>query len=191
MLQLVVEFHDRSLVAHSIAVVRCGPHGDQLFIEPVLESFLNELMSSADYFQVVDVAEILGDFGPEEPAGASRVGGPGFNFLGVTPEQVGESSLKRDLDLSLYGSYLVDGFDVWTETTVNTEHTTVDEGAEREVIEHVREVSPGVDVAVLAVDFVVEPVGTRGLSGLVVASQKGDAVGVVDLQEQQQFHGFN
>lgn len=74
---------------------------------------------------------------------------------------------------------------------MHAKNSAVDKRAKREVVEDIGKVFPGVDVAVLSVDFVIEAVGARSLPGLVVSSKESNAVRVVDLEEEEEFHGFN
>src|SRR5690606_25133346 len=51
-LQILVKFQDTSNVTASVAIVWCRPHSDQEFREQVFVTFLNELMSTADKFEI-------------------------------------------------------------------------------------------------------------------------------------------
>jgi hypothetical protein len=68
---------------------------------------------------------------------------------------------------------------------------TVDDSADGEVVEDLGAVLPGVGVAVLSVDLIVEAVDGGDLSGFVVASEEGDSFGVFDLEAEEVFEGFD
>lgn len=50
---------------------------------------------------------------------------------------------------------------------------------------------PGIDVAVLSEDFLVEAVCLSGLSGFVISSEEGDALRVLDLETEEIFDGLD
>jgi hypothetical protein len=68
---------------------------------------------------------------------------------------------------------------------------TVDDSADGEVVEDLGAVLPGVGVAVLSVDLIVEAVDGGDLSRFVVASEEGDSFGVFDLEAEEVFEGFD
>ena len=49
----------------------------------------------------VDLSELRGNFGSEEPARPSRADGPGLDVVRVGPHQVTEGALVRDLLLGV------------------------------------------------------------------------------------------
>ena len=63
-------------------------------------------------------------------------------------------------------------------------HLVLDEGGEGEEVEEVGEETPDIGVAVFAQTLVVEAVYLGDLSGLVIATEDGDAVAVSEL------HGY-
>lgn len=69
---------------------------------------------------------------------------------------------------------------------MQTEDLVLDESGEGEEVEEVGEVLPDVGVAVLAETLVVEAVDLRDLARLVVAAEDGDALGVADLEGDEQ-----
>lgn len=81
-------------------------------------------------------------------------------------------------------AYLIDSLDLWRKSTVNTKHLSIDDCSERQVIEYFCAVFPGVGVAILAIDFIEESVHLGDLAAFMVASQKGDLVGILDFEAQ-------
>ena len=123
-------------------------------------------MSSGDQVKTVDMVEVIGDFGSENPACSSCINGPILDIFGVGPHQISKWTFVRDFNLPIDGSDLVDGFDLRTETTVNTESFSVDDGSERKVVEDFCAVFPGIGVAILSVDFIVKTIDGGNLSEL-------------------------
>lgn len=74
---------------------------------------------------------------------------------------------------------------------MHAEHPAVDDRAEREVVEDLAAPAPDVAAAVLALAFVVEAVHLRDLAGLVVPPNQRYALGVADLEREQQQEGLH
>jgi hypothetical protein len=89
------------------------------------------------------------------------------------------------------GPDVVEGIDAGRETAVQTEDLVVDQGGKRQIVEKICEVFPDVRVAVLAEALVVEAVDLGDLAGLVVTAEDGDALGVPDLERDQEGHGLD
>lgn len=73
---------------------------------------------------------------------------------------------------------------------MNAEDLAFDQGANAEIVEYFGAVLPGVDVAILAHSLLVETVDGCNTASLVVASQKRDAVGVLQLKAKQKLECF-
>lgn len=170
-LHLFVDVEDGSDVTASVAVVWCGPHGDEvLILEPVSEAVHDELMSAGDHFKIVDVVKFGRDTGSEEPASASWGESPSLDLLWVGPHEVAEGALVWDLHAAFEQANLVEGLDVWREATMDTEDLSFNDGTDAEEVEHFGAVFPRVGVSVLSDSLVVETVDGSDLTGLVVST---------------------
>lgn len=138
-------------------------------------------MSSANQAEIIDSVELLGDLGSEEPSSASGTHGPSLDVLRVRPHEIAEGSLVGDLLASLDSSDLIDGLNIRGETSMDTEHLTLDEGGNAEVVEHLSAVLPRVRVTVLSDDLVIESIDRSDLSRFVVSSEKSDVTRITDL----------
>lgn len=74
---------------------------------------------------------------------------------------------------------------------MQAEDLVVNEGGEGEIVEEVGEGFPDVGVTVLAQALVVEAVDLGDLARLVVAPQDGNALGVSDLEGDEEGDGFD
>ena len=86
---------------------------------------------------------------------------------------------------------LIKSLDVWGEATMDAEDLAFNDGCDSEVIKDLDAVLPWVSVAVLADALVIESVDGSDLPGLVVSSEEGDAVWVLQLEAQEQLKSFN
>lgn len=68
---------------------------------------------------------------------------------------------------------------------------TVDDCSDGEVVEDLSAVLPGIGVTVLPVDLIVKAINSSDLSGFVVATEKGDPIGVLDLEAEQVLEGLD
>lgn len=86
---------------------------------------------------------------------------------------------------------VIESIDTRREASVEAEDLVVDEGGEGEVVEQVGKVLPDIGVSVLAEALVVEAVDLSDLTRLVVAAEDGDALGISDLEGDEQGHCLN
>ena len=124
-------------------------------------------------------------------------------FLGIGPKQVAKETLIRDIGRPL------DHFDVavlvelLTETTVHAQDLVIYESCDGELFEDVDEFFEKAAVFLgwrlkryfrFSLPFeerLIEAVDVRERVALVIASQQEEVLGVLDLESQQQQHGFN
>lgn len=64
----------------------------------------------------------------------------------------------RNFNFSINGSNLVDGLDLWAETSVDTECFSVDDGTNWKVVKDFGTVLPWIWVSILSVDFIIKAV---------------------------------
>jgi hypothetical protein len=122
--------------------------------------------------------ELAGDLVSEQPAGTTRTNSPRFYVLWIGPDEVAERALVRNLLGSGHHADLVDGADLWAEAAVDAQDLAIDNGGEDKEVKNVTAGLPHRSVAVLLLTFLVEAVYLCNLAGLVVASDKDDAIGV-------------
>jgi len=72
-----------------------------------------------------------------------------------------------------------------------TEHFSINHSSNWQVVEHLSAVLPRIGVAIFSVDLIIEPIDCSDLSGLMIASEKSDPVGVFNLQTEQVLKGFH
>lgn len=143
-------------------------------------------MGSCHQCQAVVVVKGLTNVLAKSVAGTSWAYSPSASVVGVTPKQVAHGAFMGHLLDSVKSADVVKGINTRRETTVETEDLVVNEGCEGEVVEEVGKVLPDIGVAVFAQAFVVEAVDLGDLARLVIATEDGDALGVADLERDEQ-----
>ena len=123
-------------------------------------------MGSGNQVNTVDVTKVVSDFWAEYPSCASGIDGPVLDVFGVGPHQIAEGAFMGNFNFSVNGSDLVDGLDFWTETSVNTESFSVDDGSDWQVVKDFCAVFPWIGVSVLSVDFIIKAINGGDLSKL-------------------------
>ena len=132
-IQLLSKVHDGGDVAAAVAVVGSTPDGDDGFVfkvplyaalalaEPIqnrslayLIAFINELMSTGNKLEAVDVVELCSDLVAEQPSSTTWRYSPSSNVLRVAPDQIAEGAFVRDLLSSSNDAYLVKRADLRT-----------------------------------------------------------------------------
>ena len=211
-LQILVHLHNRSDVTAAIAVVRGGPHGDELVVEHPLVALHHQLMRSAHHIEVVvrvklpvtvtRSTHLAHHVASEEVATSSGAHSPARGvLLRIGPQQVTEPALQRNLlntvnrtDLVMISTsqeYFIQSRDGRRETAVHTEDATVHKGADGKKIEHVDTLLPDVGSAVLPHALVIKTIHLGDLPALVVSTKKRNAVWVEDLQRKQEQKRFD
>lgn len=188
---VLIELQNGCLVVHSIAIVRGGPKGDQLFVEPIDVPFLHKLMCPDDEVDFVEEIELIDHFVSEYPPSSSGIASPRFYVLGIRPHEISQWSFVRYFLFPVEQSHLIDGGQVGGESAVEAEDVAVDDGSQRQVVERLIEVFPAVGVAVFFIDFVQEAVHHCYVSAFVVAAEEVDAVGVLDFEAEEQRYRFD
>jgi len=74
---------------------------------------------------------------------------------------------------------------------MDTKNFAFDLRTDAKVVENFAAVFPGIQVAVLANNFVVEAVCLGDSTGLMIASKQGDASWILQFQAHQELEGLN
>ena len=69
-----------------------------------------------------------------------------------------------NFNFSINGSDLVNGLNLWTETSVNTEGFSINDSTNWQVVKDFSAVFPWIWISVFSVDFVVKSINGRDLS---------------------------
>lgn len=176
---LLVDSHDRCYVAATVTVVGRRPHGyNRVLVEVILVTLVDQLVSSGDELQTIDMIELGCDLVTEEPAGATGTDSPRLYVFGIGPDQVAECSFVGNFLRAGNDPDLIDRPDLRAQTTMDAEKFSIDNGGEHQKVEHVAARFPDGCIAILLLAFFVESVDLRDLTGLVVAANKHDPVWV-------------
>jgi len=88
-------------------------------------------------------------------------------------------------------SDVVKSINAGRQTAVKTENLVVDESSQGQVVKEVGEVFPHVGIAILAQTLVVKTIHLCDLTRLMIATEDGDALGVSNLESDQESDSLN
>lgn len=148
-LEIFTHLAHRGQVPASVAVVGGAPHRHHvLLLKMVLVALVNQLVRSGNQRQIVDMAELFGNFVSKQPAysrqsdlmscsspdrrfltSSSRTDSPGLHVLRIRPHQVTEGTFMRNLLRPCYDAYLVQCPNFRTQSSMHTQNLSVDDGA--------------------------------------------------------------
>jgi hypothetical protein len=135
-------------------------------------------VSTSNEFEAVDVIELSRNLVTEEPASTARRDSPSLNIFRVTPDQIAESTLMRDLLSTSNDADLINGTNLRAQTTMNTKNFTINDGSEDKEIENLAARLPNRRVTILLLTLLIKTIDLSDLARLVVASDEGDLVRV-------------
>lgn len=127
-------------------------------------------MSTSNKFQAVDMIELGRNLVAKEPTSTTGRNSPSIDILGITPDQVTEGTLMRNFLSAGDNTDLIDGTDLRTQTTMNTENFTINNGSKNKEIEDLAARFPNRSIAILLLTLLVETINLGDLTGLVVTS---------------------
>jgi len=190
--ELVVHIQDRCNITASVAIVWCGPNGNEVLIsEPIFEAVHDKLMRSGNQRNVIDVIKLSSHSRSEEPSSTSGRHSPCFNIFWVGPHKITERSLVWDFHSSVNESHLIDSFNLGRETSVNTEDLALDNSTNAKIVENFCAIFPRVGISVLSNSLIIETVHGCDLSGLMVTSEQGDVRWVLEFEAQKELESLN
>ena len=143
-----------------------------------LVSFVDKLVSTSDELEAVDVIELGRDLVTKKPSSTTRRNGPSLNIFRVTPDQIAESTLMRNLLSTSNDTNLINGADLRAQTAMNTEDLSINDSSEDKEIENLAARLPDRSVTILLLTFLIETIDLSNLAGLMVASNEGNLVGI-------------
>jgi hypothetical protein len=146
-----------------------------------LVALIDQLMSSGNQLQPIDVIEFGGDLVSEEPACTTGRYRPGLNVLRIGPDQITESTLMRDLLSTCDNSNLINSTDFRAETTVDAEHFAIDDSGKDQEVEHLAAGLPNGSIAIFLLTFLIEAIDLGDLTRLMVATDEGDLIRITKM----------
>lgn len=93
-------------------------------------------MGTSNQLQAIDVIELCSDLVTEQPASTTRRNSPGLDILGITPNQITERALMRNLLSTCYDTDLIDSANLRTQATMNAEDLAINDSSKNEEIEN-------------------------------------------------------
>ena len=109
--QRVIYFKYSRFVPTTIAVIRGGKYGDELFIMVPGEPIHHQLVCSYDKAESVDIVKLVGDILSECVPCTSRRNTPSFTVLWVTPHEVANRAFVWDFLYACQCSNMVEIID--------------------------------------------------------------------------------
>lgn len=143
-------------------------------------------MGPVDPFHVVLLEELFAHIFSKDVACASSRNTEALSLiLRIRPHEVSERPFMRYFLDSIDSLDVVYLLDSRRETAMHSKESIVDDSPDREEIEDISEHRPYLWVAVLLLAFQLEPIDSRDLASLVVASNQADALGVSQFEQEQ------
>ena len=175
-----------------VAIVGSAPHRAELAFEQYLVAFHTQLMCAVYLCHVVLVQEPIDHVDAKHvPCSSSAHSEPRVIRVRIRPHQIGEGPFMGDFNEPFDLFDVADVLDGGGEARMHTEDGVCDYAGDGQVVEQVGEQLPHRGTAVLPLAFRVETVHLGYLPGFVVAAQKGHALWVPDLQQDQVRDGLH
>lgn len=179
---VLVDFHNSSLIATSVAVVRSREDSHDVALMTPIVAIHHELMGTSNPGEAVSMVELLRDVLAERVASTTGRNTPTATIIGVRPEQIADRALMGNLLHAIELSDLVEGIDRRGETTMETEDLVFNNSGKWQVIEKFSEDLPDVGIAVFAKTFIVEAVHLSNLARFVITTKNSEAGLIAYLQ---------
>lgn len=135
-------------------------------------------MRSCDELESIDVVEFGCHFVAKKPAGASWTDSPSLDFFGVRPNEIAEGTFVWNLLSASHNADLINGANLRTQTAMNAKYLAVDDSCQNQEVENVTAGFPHRGIPIFRLALFIKAVNLSDLSGLVIASNQNDAVGV-------------
>ena len=146
-----------------------------------LVALIDELMSTSDELEAVDVIKLGCNLVAEEPASTAWRNSPSLDIFRITPDQVAESAFMRNLLGTSDDTNLINSTNLRAQTTMNAKNFAINNGGEDKEIENLAARLPDRRIAVFLLALFVEAIDLSDLARLVVASYKSDLIGVPSI----------
>lgn len=148
-------------------------------------------MCSGDEFKIIKMIKLADDLGSEQPAGASGAELPSKDIFRVGPHHVAERPIIGNFFIAVNQADLVNGSNVGREPPMDTKYRILNQSCNWQIVKDIGEIFPWVDITVFLQNFVVKSVSLGDLTGLVVASEEADKMGVFEFQTEEILESFD
>ena len=189
--QILVQLQNRRDVAAPITIVGCTPDRDECVVEHTSVAFHDQLMRASNEIEIVPFVEHGHNVPAKEISGAPRRQPPAFQLFRITPHEIAHGSVVGNFLLAINDPNLIQCIDRWRQSSVYRKDLVFNDGRQTQIIKDFRTIPPDVDRSVFAQTLVVESVDLRDLPTFVVPPNEGDAVGVADLEGEQEEEGLD
>lgn len=141
-----------------------------------LVTFVDQLMSTSDQLQAVDLVKLGRNLVSEQPSCTTWRHCPGVDLFRIGPHEITEGSLMRNFLCTSDDTNLIQSADLWRQTTVNTENCSIYDSSKNEEVENLATCLPDRRVTIFLLALLVETIYLGNLAGLVVSTNQGDAI---------------
>mmetsp|Transcript_87065 Transcript_87065/g.186627 ORF Transcript_87065/g.186627 Transcript_87065/m.186627 type:complete len:259 (-) Transcript_87065:219-995(-) len=184
--KVLIDLHDRCLVAAPIAIVRCGEDGDDLLVVAPSVTIHDELVRPCNQREAIALVKFLGAILAKGVAGAPGTDAPTAAVVRIAPEQVAHRTLMRHFLDAVKLPHIIKVFNVRREPAMLCEDLVLHESGEWKIVKEVREALPCGLAVVLPSALVVEAVDLRDLPAFMVAAEDCNPPRKADLDAKEQ-----
>jgi hypothetical protein len=147
-------------------------------------------MGTSNELKSIDLVELGCDLVSKQPSSSTGRNGPGFHIFRITPDQITKRTLVRNLLGTGDDADLIQSADFWTQTSVNTQNGSINNSRKNKEVKNLTASLPDGCIAILLLALLIETIDLCDLTRLMVAADKGDAVGVsviISIEPKSEF----
>ena len=192
LVQILVELQNTREIFISVTVIGSTPDGGKLAAKQLLIAIFAQLVRTIYSSHFVFLEESLANVLAEDVAGAaSGHAEPIRVCFGITPHEIGEGALVRNLLHSLNVLDVIDVLDGRRQAAMHCKDLVINNRADRQIVKHISEHGPDSRITILLLALELEPINCSDLPCFVVSANQANAVWVPQLKQEEQRDGLD